>query len=60
MIVGDLVRGTPATSPEYGAMNVGIIVGINPLDGRIMVQWNDMPKPNPAPRHYLEVVNESR
>ena len=60
MKVGDLVKGTPATSPEYGAMSVGIIVGINPLDGRFMVQWSDMPKPYPEPRHYLEVISESR
>ena len=60
MKVGDLVRGTPATSPEYGTMSVGIIVGTNPLDGRIMVQWSDMPKPYPEPRHYLKVLNASR
>ncbi len=60
MQVGDLVRGTPSASPEYGAMSIGIIVGINPLDGRIMVQWNDMLKPYPEPRHYLEVISASR
>ena len=60
MKVGDLVKGAPATSPKYDTLSVGIIVGINPLDGRFMVQWNDMPKPYPEPRHYLEVVSESR
>jgi len=58
--VGDLVKGARGTSPEYGAQTVGIIVGINPLDRRVMVKWNDMPKPYPEPRHYLEVINENR
>ncbi len=57
MKVGDLVKGTPATSPEYGETTIGIVVGTNPLDGRIMVQWNDMPKPYPEPRHFLEVIS---
>jgi len=35
-------------------------VGINPLDGRFMVKWNDMDRPYPEPRHYLKVINESR
>jgi hypothetical protein len=60
MKVGDLVTGTPATSPYFGERSVGIIVGINPLDGRFMVQWNDLHRPYPEPRHYLEVINESR
>ena len=60
MKVGDLVKGARGTSPEYGAQTVGIIVGINPLDGRLMVQWNDMPKPYPEPRHYLKVISESK
>ena len=57
MKVGDLVKGTPATSPEYSETSIGIVVGTNPLDGRIMVQWNDMPKPYPEPRHFLEVIS---
>jgi hypothetical protein len=58
--VGDLVREFhKRASPEYGAQTVGIIVGINPLDGRLMVQWNGMPKPYPEPRHYLKVISDS-
>ena len=60
MKVGDLVKGARGTSPEYGAQTVGIIVDINPLDGRFMVQWNGMPKPYPEPRHYLKVISESK
>ena len=60
MQVGDLVRGTPATSPEYGVTCVGLVVGIDRSDGRILVKWNDMPKPCPEPHHYLEVINASR
>ena len=60
MKVGDLVRGAPATSNYSDGDSTGIIVGINPLDGRLMVQWNHMPKPYPEPRHYLKVISESR
>ena len=61
MKVGDLVKGTPASSPEYGKTTIGIVVGTD-LDGlgRIMVQWSDMPKPYPEPRHYLKVLIASR
>ena len=63
MQVGDLVNykciGGPPNK-EYGAQTVGIIVDINPLDGRFMVQWNGMPKPYPEPRHYLKVISESK
>ena len=59
MKVGDLVKGTPAAVPS-GETYVGIIVGINPLDRRFMVLWNGMYRPYPEPRHYLEVISESR
>ena len=59
MKVGDLVKGTPASSPS-GETLVGIIVGINPLDSRFMVLWNGIHRPYPEPRHYLEVINASR
>jgi len=57
MKVGDLVRRN--RWPRRRGL-IGIIVGVNPLDGRFMVQWNGMPKPYPDPRHYLEVISESR
>jgi hypothetical protein len=58
MKVGDLVRRNRWPRRSEGL--IGIIVGVNPLDGRFMVQWNGMPKPYPDPRHYLEVISESR
>ena len=61
MKVGDLVRRNRwPQRRDRSEGQIGIIVGVNPLDGRFMVQWNDMPKPYPEPRHYLEVINESR
>lgn len=60
MKVGDLVKGTPASSPDFGKQSFGIIVGINPLDGRCMVKWNDLHRPYPEPKHFLEVISESR
>lgn len=57
MKVGDLVWGSPY---RFGKGVVGIIVGINPLDGRFMVQWTDMPKPYPEPKRCLEVISASR
>ena len=59
MKVGDLVRGTPATAPEYRDY-IGIVVGLANSRGRIIVKWNDMQMPYPEPRHYLEVISESR
>ena len=59
MQIGDLVRGTPATAPEYRDC-IGIVVGLANSRGRIIVKWNDMQKPYPEPRHYLEVINASR
>lgn len=53
MKVGDLIR-----LRKEG--DIGIIVGINPLDGRFMVKWNDMPKPYPELCRYLEIISESR
>ena len=61
MQVGDLVKGTPSTSSKYGDTTIGIIVGEDPHSrGRVIVQWNDMPKSYPEPRHFLEVISESR
>lgn len=60
MKVGDLVKGCLAPLRSPSTILIGIIVGVNPLDGRFMVQWNDMPKPYPEPRHYLEVISASR
>ena len=66
MKVGDLVKGARGTSPEYGAQTVGIIVGINPLDRRVMVKsnevevlWSDGDARNHSTR-WLEVISESR
>ena len=59
MQIGDLVRGTPATAPEYRDC-IGIVVGLATSRGRIIVKWNDMQKPYPEPRHYLEVISENR
>jgi hypothetical protein len=61
MKVGDLVRRNRWPQRRHRSEGlIGIIVGVNPLDGRFMVQWNGMPKPYPDPRHYLEVISESR
>lgn len=63
MKVGDLVKGTPASSPS-GETLVGIIVGTYPdhpaYRSRLMVLWNGTHRPYPEPRHYLEAINEGR
>ena len=52
MKVGDLVKSATGF--------VGIIVGINPLDARPMVQWNHLPFAYPESKARLEVINASR
>ena len=59
MKVGDLVRGTPATAPEYQGC-IGVVLDADFELGRILVQWSDMRQPYAEPRHYLEVISESR
>jgi hypothetical protein len=60
MKVGDLVKGARHISHKYDTLSVGVIVGINPLDGRFMVKWNNMPRAYPEPRDYLELLSASR
>ena len=59
MQVGDLVKGT-AASFHRRMQSLGLIVGINPLDGRFMVKWNDMDRAYPESENFLEKINASR
>ena len=52
MKVGDLVKNSLGF--------VGIIVGINPLDDRLMVLWSNLAFAYPALEWELEVISESR
>ncbi len=52
MQVGDLVKSSSGF--------VGIIIDINPLDGRPMVLWNHLPFAYPESTARLEVINASR
>ncbi len=52
MQVGDLVKSSSGF--------VGVIVDINPLDGRPMVLWNHLAFAYPESTASLEVLNESR
>ena len=58
MQVGDLVTGTPA-SFQSRTQSIGLIVGINPLDGRFMVKWNDLDRAYPESEIFLEKINVS-
>jgi hypothetical protein len=50
--VGDMVKNSLGF--------VGIIVGINPLDNRLMVFWNNLAFAYPELEWELEVVSEAR
>jgi len=52
MKVGDLVKNSLGF--------VGIIVGINPLDERLMVLWSNLAFAYPELERELEVISESR